>query len=213
MTISWWPWACAAALYILFRLWYDNWRGKLSAAEVDSFMQLAAAQREARGGVEVNDPAVIRAFLEADDGREFVMLNLVRVAPGLISHPVTGVATPGRDLLQLYSNPFIAALVRRGGHPAIVARKVGGYIDAWGVAPDPGWSIVGFMRYRSRRDLMALATDPRFKDIHQFKLAGISETFSFPTQPWLRLFVGPRLWLGLLLGLAASVAQILILLP
>jgi hypothetical protein len=205
--MSWWPWAFAGLVYILFRVWYDNWRGKLSEAEIDRFMQLAAAQREERGGVEVNDPAVIRAFLEADDGREFVMLNLVRVAPGLIAHPVTGVPTPGRDLLQLYSKPFVTALVRRGGHPAMVARPVGGYVDAWGVSPNPGWSVVGFMRYRSRRDLMILATDPRFKDIHQFKLAGISETFSFPTQPWLKLFVGPRLWLGLILALAAALAQ------
>jgi hypothetical protein len=178
MHTTWWPWACAAALYALFRLWYDNWRGKLTPAEIETFMHRAATQREARGGEDVNDPAVIRAFLEADDGREFVMLNLVRIAPGLP--------------------------IRRGGHPAIVARKVGGYVDAWGVAPDPGWDIVGFMRYRSRRDLMILATDSRFKDIHQFKLAGISGTFSFPTQPWLNLFVGPRLWLGLLLALAAA---------
>jgi hypothetical protein len=204
MHTPWLPWACAAALYALFRLWYDNWRGKLTPAEIDTFMQRAASQRETLGGSDVNDPASIRAFLEADDGREFVMLNLVRVAPGLPPHPVTGVPTPGKDLLALYSNPFIAALIRRGGHPAIVARKVGGYVDAWGVAPDPGWDIVGFMRYRSRRDLMILATDPRFKDIHQFKLAGISETFSFPTQPWLSLYVGPRLWLGLLLALAAA---------
>ena len=212
--MTWWPWACAAALYALFRLYYDNWGGKLSPAEIDMYLQRAAEQREAHGnGAEVNDPAVIRAFLEADDGREFVMLNLVRVAPGLVAHPVTGVPTPGRDLLQLYSKPFIAALIRRGGHPAIVARKVGGYVDAWGVAADPGWTIAGFMRYRSRRDLMKLATDPRFRDIHQFKLAGITETFSFPTQPWLRLFVGPRLWLGLRLGLAAALLQIVLLVP
>jgi hypothetical protein len=60
---------------------------------------------------------------------------------------------------------------------------------------------------------MKLATDPRFKDIHQFKLAAITETFSFPSQPWLRLFVGPRLWLGLLLGLAAALLQIVLLAP
>jgi hypothetical protein len=185
--MTWWPWACAAALYALFRLYYDNWGGKLTPAEIEVFMQRAAALREAdRDGNDVNDPGVIRAFLEADDGREFVMLNLVRIAPGNVPHPVTGVPTAGRDVLALYSNPFIAALIRRGGHPAIVARKVGGYVDAWGVEPDPGWTIVGFMRYRSRRDLMKLATDPRFKDIHQFKLAAITETFSFPSQPWLR---------------------------
>jgi hypothetical protein len=210
--MTWWPWIAAAALYGLFRLYYDNWRGKLTHAEIDTFMQRAAEQRDTSGpGAEANDPATIRAFLEADDGREFLMLNLVRIAPGDVPHPVTGQPTPGRDLLRLYTNPFIAALIRRGGHPALAARTAGGYIDAWGVPPDPGWSIAGLMRYRSRRDLMQLATDPRFKDIHQFKLAGITETFSFPVQPFLRLFVGPRLWLALLLALAAALTQLALL--
>jgi hypothetical protein len=211
--MTWWLWACTAAIYALFRLWYDNWRGKLTPAEIDMYMQRAEALREQHAGESINDPAVIRAFLEADDGREFIMLNLVHIAPGLVPHPATGVPTPGKDLLQLYSKPFVTALVRRGGHPAIVARKIGGYVDAWGVAPDPGWTIMGYMRYRSRRDLMELATDPRFRDIHPFKLAGIAETFSFPTQPWLRLFVGPRLWLALLLALVAALAQLAFLSP
>lgn len=36
-------------------------------------------------------------------------------------------------------------LLKHGGHPALATRKVGGYVDAWMVEPDPGWSIVGFM--------------------------------------------------------------------
>ena len=201
----WWPFAAALAAYLLFRLWYDGWRGPLTAAEIEAGMAAIAA----RGGSGGTDRAQFRAFLEADDGREFVMLNLVKVTPGLVAHPETGEPVPGRAMLDHYSRHFIRRLVLRGGHPAIVARKVGPYVDAWGdVQPDPGWSIVGFMRYRSRRDLLALAADPSFGSVHAYKALGTRETFSFPTQPVLKLFAGPRLWVGLLLALLAALASL-----
>ena len=31
---GWMIWGSALALYVLFRLWYDNWRGPLSKAEI-----------------------------------------------------------------------------------------------------------------------------------------------------------------------------------
>lgn len=201
----WIPFAVAAALYLLFRLWYDNIRGPLTPAEIDA--GLAAIR--ARGGSTGTDTEQFRRFLEADDGREFVMLNLVKVAPGMAAHPVTGEMVPARDLLNHYSKHFIRKLVRRGGHPALVARKVGPYVDAWGdVQADPGWSIMGYMRYRSRRDVLALAADPSFGPVHAFKSLGTDTTLSFPTQPMLMLFVGPRVWVALLLALLAALAAL-----
>jgi len=38
MVGAWWAWPAALAIYVLFRLWYDNWRGPLSAHEVEHFM-------------------------------------------------------------------------------------------------------------------------------------------------------------------------------
>jgi hypothetical protein len=206
--IAWWAWVSAAALYAVFRFYYDNRGGRLTPAEIDHYM----AEGASHGADAVNDLGIVRGFLEQDDGREFVMVNLVRLQPGLVPHPDTGVPTPATELMQLYSKTFVKGLIRYGGHPAIATRKVGGYVDAWLVPPDPGWNIVGFMRYRSRRDMIRMATDPGFKDIHKFKIAAVAETFSFPTQPFLRLYVGPRVWVGLLLVQGASVAQIIALL-
>lgn len=200
-------WLGAAAAYILFRLWYDNWRGPLTAAEVDAFM----AKAEALGAGANNDLGTLRKFLSEDDGREFVMLNLVKVVPGEVPHPDTGKPTPGRVLLNRYSSPFMRRLFLRGGHPALVARKIGGYFDAWRVAPDPGWTIMGYMRYRSRRDMAHLAIDPYFQTIHKFKIAGTAGTFSFPTRPMITLMVGPRIWLFLVLALAAALAHLAVL--
>ena len=198
-----WIWGTALALYAGFRLWYDNWRGPLTRAEIDAF--LAEVSGKYSGG---NDPAVLRAFLEADDGREFVMLNLVKIAEGTVSDPHTGQSMAGRTAMRRYSDPFVKALLRRGGHPGMVGAKVGPYVDAWNVEADPGWSIFGLMRYRSRRDLIAMVRDPLFAEVHPYKLLGIPTTFSFPTQRQLSVYMGPRVWVALVLALAAALAQI-----
>jgi hypothetical protein len=201
--MSYWIWGSALALYVLFRAWYDNWRGPLTKTEIDAFF--SGIEGKLSGG---NDPAVFRSFLEADDGKEFVMLNLVKIEPGMVNDPATGEAMSGRAAMRRYSDPFVKALIARGGHPGMVGRKVGPYVDAWQVEPDPGWSIFGLMRYRSRRDLLKLAGDPRFVGIHAYKLLGIPVTFSFPTQRELSVFIGPRVWVALVLALGAALTQL-----
>ncbi len=199
--------ALAAGLYGGFRLAYDNWRGRLTHKEIDTLL----AQAEAQGAGEVSDLSIVREFLEEDDGREFVMVNLVRVPDTMVTHPDTGAQVPAREMMQAYSKSFMPLLIRHGGHPALATRKVGGYVDSWMVGPDPGWSIVGFVRYRSRRDMVKMVLDPAFEAAHKYKLLGVAETFSFPTQPFLRAYVSPRVSVFLILALAAALAQLAIL--
>jgi hypothetical protein len=200
---AWTIWGTALALYGLFRLWYDNWRGPLTQAEIDAFLAEVAGRYA--GG---NEPGVLRSFLEADDGKEFVMLNLVRIEPDMVADPASGAQIPGREAMQRYSRPFVRRLLRRGGHPGMVGRKVGPYVDAWNVEADPGWSIFGLMRYRSRRDMIAMVRDPLFAQVHPYKALGIPTTFSFPTQRQLSLYMGPRAWVALVLALGAALAQL-----
>jgi hypothetical protein len=178
----------------------------LTSTEVAAYMAKIEAQHAP--AADRNDLAVIRKFLSEDDGHEFFMLNLVRVAPGKISAPGTGELKPAREVLDGYTSVFIPALIARAGHPAVVARKVGGYVDAWGVEPDPGWSIVGYMRYRSRRDLAELVVDPRFGGAHDFKFAAMPQTFSFPTQPIMLTLMKPTYFIGLILALIAALAHL-----
>ncbi|MEX2207104.1 MAG: hypothetical protein WEF50_12820 [Myxococcota bacterium] len=197
-------WLTAGLVYGGFRLWYDNLRGKLRADEIERFVDALRGTP----GAEVNDLDTIRRFFEADDGREFYMLNLVKIAPGEVPHPKTGTPTRAGALMREYARGFLPVLIRRGGHPALHAAKVGGYIDAWNVPPDPGWTLVGLTRYRSRRDMAELATDPRFTVAHPFKLAAIPVTASFPTRPGFALSLGPRVWVALVLALIAALLQL-----
>jgi len=206
--VNWWVWLGALVAYALFRAWYDNWRGPLSADEIEAFFRKMHGSKSAAE----NDLSVLREFLENDDGKDFVMLNLVRVERANVPHPTTGKPTPGSELLRQYIRSFLPALIRRAGHPAVVGRKIGGYVDAWRVGADPGWTMMGYMRYRSRRDMMLLITQPRFLEMHPFKMAGTAETFSFPTQPQFLLFASPRWWIALVILVAASFVQIALLL-
>lgn len=206
MMPGWWVWLVAAALYGGFRLFYDNRRGRLTQPEIDTML----AQAEAQGAGVGDDLSIVRAFLESDDGREFVMVNLVRVPDTTVTDPDTGAQVPAAAMMQAYSKAFMKLLLRHGGHPALATRKVGGYVDSWLVGPDPGWSIVGFVRYRSRRDMMKMVLDPAFPGAHKYKPLGVAETFSFPTQPFLRAYVSPRVSVFGFLALAAALAQLAI---
>lgn len=200
-------WGGALLLYLGFRAWYDGLRRRpLTAAEVDAFME----QAESSSISEASSLPEMRGFLEADDGKEFVMLNLVKLHPEPVPHPDTGVPTKARAILQEYMSDFLPTFLKTGGLPLMQARKVGPYIDSWNVEADPDWTLVGYMRYRSRRDLMKLAVDPRFQGGHGYKFAAIPKTLSFPTQPNPIGFMGPRVWVALVLALGAALLHLAI---
>jgi hypothetical protein len=199
-------WLPALALYAIFLGWYVNWSGPVQPVEVAALME--RLESSGAGGIDRNNLGTMRKFLEADDGREFFMVNLVRLAPGNVADPVTGAQRPARQVAEGYSRVFMPALLARGGHQAILARKVGGYLDAWGVDPDPGWTVMGYIRYRSRRDLALLASDPQFGPSHKFKFAAIAQTYAFPSQPLVLALLSPKIWVGLALALVAAMTQI-----
>ena len=199
-----WIWIAAVLLYGVFWFWYVGTPRPLTRTEVDAHMATVAASGM---GVTPEQVAMLRAFLEADDGREFFMLNLVRINQGPVLAPGATETSDARTVLDGYTRHFMPALFRRAGHPAFFGRAAGGYLEQWNVAPDPGWSFGAAIRYRSRRDMIELVVDPRFANAHEFKAAAIATTFAFPTSPGF-VMVGPKIWVGLVLALVAALAQL-----
>ena len=64
------------------------------------------------------------------------------------------------------------------------------------------WTRSALMRYRSRRDMMEITTNPAFSGSHDFKVAAMHKTIAFPLDPWFQLG-DPRLVLALILTLIA----------
>lgn len=199
-----WIWTGALVLYAVFHVWYVGLRGPLGADEIERHLaQLAASALHPTA----EQLAGMRRFLETDDGREFFMLNVVRLHRGPVMAPGAREPARARDVIDGYQRHFMPALFARGGHPAFFGRAAGTYLELWNVASDPGWSFAAAIRYRSRRDMIELVNDPRFAGAHAFKRAAIEATFAFPTTPGF-VAVGPRIWVALVLALVAALAQI-----
>ncbi len=207
---TFWVWGIALLVHGIFLSWYINWRGPLSKAEVETLMARMRANNVGHG--HQDEMPVMQRFLEEDDGREFYILNVIRMSGDDVADPVTGKMRPAREVMAGYTRMFMPALFARGGYPALAARRVGGMVDTWGLKEVPEWSMMGYMRYRSRRDIADLVCDPRFGGAHAFKFAAMPQTFNFPARPMIMTLASPRIWVGLSLALAAPVAQIALLL-
>jgi len=158
-------------------------------------------------GSKHTDTEILQRFLEEDDGREFVMVNLVQLHQDNIPHPVSGDKMKATDVIVEYFSPFILSLLRRGGHPVFQARRTGGNVDSWNADENLGFSVIGMMRYKSRRDLVELVMDPAFSDAHIYKLAAIKRTISYPAHMLMSTSVKPAIAIFLLLLLLASIVQ------
>ena len=94
------------------------------------------------------------------------------------------------------------ALFFRACHPVAFGSAATTAVDVWGIDGARTWSQGALMRYRSRRALMEIATNPEFNGPHEFKIAAMNKTIAFPLDPWTQ--VGdPRLLLGLILLIIA----------
>lgn len=197
-------WGGALLLYGGFWLWYVGIPRPLGANEIDAHLAKVAGAELPIGAEQL---AKLRAFLEADDGGEFFMLNLVKIARDPVLAPGATEPQDARAVLEGYTGHFMPALMRRAGHPAFFGRAAAGYLEQWGVDPDPGWTFGAAIRYRSRRDMIELVTDPRFAGAHAFKRVAMPSTLAFPTTPGF-VVVGPKIWVGLVVALLAALLQI-----
>lgn len=177
-------WGVIGLLWGTFFLWYTNLQGPLTEAEVDQIM----ARLEAGGG-DPADIAALRGFLEADTGDDFVMLNVIEMNDGASA-----------EALETYMADMWPALLSRASHPIFIGTAAAPALDVWGIEGASQWSSGTLMRYRSRRDMFAIAGNAEFQGSHEFKIAAMAKTIAFPLDPWMS-FGDPRLLLALILGL------------
>jgi hypothetical protein len=190
-------------LYLSFFSWYTSFGGPLSPEEVEHYVALMAEQNP-DGTPERR--AMMRAFLESDTGDDFVMWNTMEMHATPLQ--VDGVE-PGEtsmEVLAKYMEYMWPALLRRACHPVFMAQAAGPSLEMFGMDGARNWSQGAGMRYRSRRDLMQIATNPEFQGSHDFKIAAMAKTFAFPGDPWFHMG-DPRLLLALIflvIGLGVS---------
>ena len=120
--------------------------------------------------------------MEEDSGRQLIMLNNVDMAD---SPPDVEGAEPGESASQLmgrYMEHMWPAMLSRASHPVYAGKAVFQSLDIVGIENVESWDQGAIVRYRSRRDLMEIATDPIFESQHDFKVAALDKTFVYPVE-------------------------------
>ena len=190
-------WIIALSLYALFWLWYCGVKGRLSKHEVEIFISSFEAK-----GLSERALSNIREFLQQDDGREFFMVNLLQIK------------SPKREsqkLLMGYFKKFMSGMIPRGGHPLFLAKAAARNIENLNCEHADNWSSVGIIRYRSRRDFAQIVLNTFGSEHHADKLLSLNKTLAFPSTTTL-FFGSPKIIIALVLGLAAAVTQVWLLL-
>jgi hypothetical protein len=186
-----------ALLFALFCGWYGSCAGPLEGEEIERYLQ-----RMRERGQSPEQIALVRDFLASDTGDDFVMVNLIELREPPTRIPGVAPDASAEQVLGRYMEHMWPELLRRACHPVLMGRAAAPALDLWGIEGGERWSQAGVMRYRSRRDLMEIATHPAFAGPHEFKIAAMTKTIAFPADPWLQLG-DPRLLLGLAFAVLA----------
>ena len=188
-----------AALYIVFLIWYGGNGKPMTADEINAGLrELLATDNSEHGKAAVED---VRQLLASDDGKEFIMQNLVRYRPKALYPPGYQYSDDPREADRRYGKSIVWPLLRNGNLLLFIARRSGNFFVPEG-ADD--WHYVAMVRYRSRRDFLRFAFDANRADKFEHKWAAIEKTHVFPVKPIVSLFA-MRTLIGLLLFSLGSI--------
>lgn len=188
-------WLTALIAYALFWWWYVGLAKKITQTEADRFYQWAVDQ-----GVAEQRAAGLRDFFANDDGRDFVMVNLIE-----LNKPVRESSAK----LAQYQKTFLGQLLRRAGHPVFIAQRSGANVEHVNCESNSEWPAMGAIRYRSRRDLLEILPATFGSEHHQLKLDAVASTVAFPASKWF-MFGGPKVVAALITLLMACALELLI---
>lgn len=167
--------------FLGFCAWHTPLRGPLTDAEVDAFM----ASQAAAGGSDWTDMEAVEAFLRADDGRPFVMINLMEVRD-VAKYP-EGYGSEialGTEADAIYGQAVLPLLLRRGSYPVVQARRYHTIINSVGATAGQ-FDRFAMVRYRSRRDLIDMLSSDAFIAAGVHKWASLENTLVAPASPGL----------------------------
>jgi hypothetical protein len=198
-----WLWLVPSAFYLVFCIWYTNLAGPLSDAEIQTFV----AKLET-AGAPAERISFVRKFMQEDTGRQLIMINALDMNENPPQLPATGPDASAAQLLNHYMAHMYPALLSRASHPVFAGRAVYDAMDVSGIEGAQTWDQGALMRYRSRRDLMEISTDPAFNERHDYKMAALEKTIAYPVEASL-YYADMRIMLALILFSLISLADLL----
>ncbi len=193
-------WIALAAIYALFFSWYTSFGGPLTTEEQARYMDYF---KNGQYGDNAELLARMEKFMADDTGDDFVMINVIDLYDTPLQ--VDGVE-PGEtsaDVLEKYMAFMTPELLARASHPVLYGQAASNAMDLMNADGMEQWTTGAGMRYRSRRDMLEISTNPDFGGAHIYKIAAMEKTIAFPIDPWFHMG-DPRLLLALFLSLIGS---------
>jgi hypothetical protein len=197
MTPTKWVWLICGILYVAFFSWYTSFGGPLTDEEIEAYMT-KLAERTPRPSPE--RLASLRRFMENDTGDDFVMLNVIDMYETPLQIEGVGPSESSGEVMARYMAYMWPALLARASHPVMTGSAAHTVMDIMNAPGMESWTSGSLMRYRSRRDMLDITTNPEFGGSHDFKVASLAKTIAFPLDPWFQ-FGDLRLLAALFLGL------------
>ena len=196
-----WVWLAPALFYLIFFSWYTNLKGPLSPEEINHFVDILEAN-----GSTPDRIVEIKRFMEEDDGKHFYMMNLLDLTDNPPQLSATGPDASSAELMDHYMEFMNPELYSRACHPVFFGQVLADALDLSGIENAESWDQAALFRYRSIRDMIAIATNPKFLERHDYKIASLEKTIANPVKPL--FFLGDlRFILGLILFVLVSIVN------
>ncbi|MBM4217870.1 MAG: hypothetical protein FJ178_08530 [Gammaproteobacteria bacterium] len=184
--------------YALFLVWYGGRGRPLAEKEINDFLALITSR-----GIDREDPELfesLKRLLSRDDGREFVMVNLIKYREKAAYPPGSPYGDNALEADKRYARAFFPHLLRYGNVPVFISRRSGSFIEPKRAEP---WQVVAMIRYRSRRDFIRSVRAVIGKDVMIHKWAAIDTTYVFPVRPLFSL-IAVRWTIAVLITIVTS---------
>ena len=203
-------WIALGVIYGLFFTWYTDLGGKLSDDEIQSY--ISQLQNNTKQDNLSNERAErllanMTKFMEEDTGKQFLMVNIIDMSENPTFNDGTSSDQSADELMNKYMEHMYPELFKRASHPVYVGNAISNSVDIVGIANAEVWERAVLMRYKSRRAMMEIATNPVFFGKHEFKIEAMEKTIAYPVEP--SFYLGdPRLLLFLILLSFGLILQI-----
>lgn len=187
------------ALFVGALAFWGDWAGgRMSREEVDQYLVQIDENLKWPEPMKSYMMTSLREWGYADDGKEFMMLNMMRYHDEIWNYPgsIQGFEGTPKESNYKYELDTKDILLPQGGYPVAwgevnLSRNVARADDA---AANTNWNRVGFARYPNRRGFFRLMADPEYGRISAYKLMGAHTNLIPMTPQWvvpdLRLIAG-----------------------
>lgn len=191
--------AVCLALFIGALAFWGDWAGgRMTHEEVDQYLVQIDKNLEWPEPTKSYMMESLREWGYADDGKEFMMLNMMRYHDEILDYPgsIKGFKGTPKESNYTYELGTKEILLGQGGYPVAwgevnLSRNVARADDA---AANTDWNRVGFARYPNRRGFFRLMADPVYGKQSAYKLMGANTNLIPMTPQWvvpdLRLITG-----------------------